>query len=208
METSFIDARIEDFTKVLASKAPVPGGGGASALAAGLGISLAAMVGNLTAGKPKYAEHEEEVQQLLAQLEALRARALELVDEDALSFAPLAAAYGIPKADPQRPAIMEKALADACVVPLQIMELAAQGIMINRRMAQIGSRLAVSDAAAGAAICKSAMEAASLNVFINCKSMTDREAAAALDAKARACLDNYGPLAQQVFDDVLAQLRG
>lgn len=88
------------FLDALASKAPVPGGGGASALAGALGAALCTMVGNYTVGKQKYAAVEEDVKALMARAEDLRARLLGLVDTDAAAFEPLSRAYAIPKEDP------------------------------------------------------------------------------------------------------------
>ena len=90
------------FLDALASKAPVPGGGGASALAGALGAALCTMVGNYTVGKQKYAAVEEDVKALMARAEDLRARLLGLVDTDAAAFEPLSRAYAIPKEDPSR----------------------------------------------------------------------------------------------------------
>ena len=89
-----IDRTVADFTQELASPAPVPGGGGASALAAAIGISLGDMVGELTVGKKRYADVEEDIRGLMERSQALRLRFLELVDGDAEAFAPLAKAYG------------------------------------------------------------------------------------------------------------------
>ena len=89
-----IDRTVADFTQELASPAPVPGGGGASALAAAIGISLGDMVGELTVGKKRYADVEEDICGLMERSQALRLRFLELVDGDAEAFAPLAKAYG------------------------------------------------------------------------------------------------------------------
>ena len=61
----FIEHTVTSFTEVLASPAPVPGGGGASALAAAIGIALGDMVGELTVGKKKYADVEEEINGLV-----------------------------------------------------------------------------------------------------------------------------------------------
>ena len=80
---SFQHTDIHEFNEILASKAPVPGGGGASALAASLGAALGSMVANLTVGKKKYAGYEAELSELLADLESLRIRAEELIDADA-----------------------------------------------------------------------------------------------------------------------------
>ena len=115
-----IDQTVTAFTEQLASPAPVPGGGGASALAAAIGISLGDMVGELTVGKKRYADVEEDIRSLMERAQALRLRFLELVDADAEAFAPLAKAYGIPKDDPTRAQVMENALKVACSVPMDI----------------------------------------------------------------------------------------
>ena len=109
-----IEKTVTAFTEELASPAPVPGGGGASALAGAIGISLGDMVGELTTGKKKYADVEEDIQALMKRAQALRVKLLGFVDGDAEAFAPLAKAYGIPKDDPTRDAVMESALQVAC----------------------------------------------------------------------------------------------
>ena len=86
----------EDFLDVLASKEPVPGGGGAAALVGAVGVALGHMVGALTVGKKKYADVQEDILALNARAEALRARLVELVEEDARAFEPLSRAYGLP----------------------------------------------------------------------------------------------------------------
>lgn len=191
-----------EFTRVLASKAPTPGGGGAAALVGAVGASLGAMVVNLTLGKPKYAEFEEEMQENLTKLEALRLRLLDLVEGDAKGFAPLAAAYAIPKEDPNRAEILEKATLTACEAPLLLMSLLCQTIETVESVAAHGSRLAVSDAGCAAACCRAALESASLNVFINTKSLRDRTAAETLNGRASRMLGEFVPRAQAVFDAV------
>ena len=203
-----IDTTVADFTKELASSAPVPGGGGASALAAAIGISLGDMVGELTVGKKRYADVEEDVRRLMERSQALRIRFLELVDADAEAFAPLAKAYGIPKEDPHRSQIMEEALRTACSVPMDIMRACAEAIDIIGEFAAKGSKLAISDAGCGAILCKAAMQAASLNVFINTKSMQDRDFAASLEEEADALLAKYTALGDTVYETVVNKLRG
>ena len=202
-----IDKTVAAFTEELASPAPVPGGGGASALAAAIGVSLGDMVGELTVGKKKYADVEEEIQSLMARAQALRIRFLELVDADAAAFAPLAKAYGIPKEDPNRAQIMEEALKTACSVPMDIMRACAEAIDIIEEFAAKGSKLAVSDAGCGAILCKAAMQAAALNVFINTKSMKDLSCRAALEEEADALLTKYTDLGDTIYESVANSLR-
>ena len=202
-----IDKTVAAFTEELASPAPVPGGGGASALAAAIGVSLGDMVGELTVGKKKYADVEEEIQSLMARAQALRIRFLELVDADAAAFAPLAKAYGIPKEDPNRAQIMEEALKTACSVPMDIMRACAEAIDIIEEFAAKGSKLAVSDAGCGAILCKAAMQAAALNVFLNTKSMKDLSCKAALEEEADALLTKYTDLGDTIYESVANSLR-
>ena len=203
----FIDKTITEFMSELASAAPVPGGGGASALAGAVGISLGDMVGELTTGKKKYAAVEEDIQRLMREAKEIRDEFLRLIDADAEAFAPLAAAYGIPKDNPDRESIMEEALKNGAAVPMDIMRTCGKALDIIKEFASKGSRLAVSDAGCAAACCKAAMNSASLNVFINTKSMKDRAYADSLNAEADELLEKYNALADEVFGQVAGSLR-
>ncbi|MCL2366148.1 MAG: cyclodeaminase/cyclohydrolase family protein [Oscillospiraceae bacterium] len=202
-----IDSKCKDFVEVLASKAAVPGGGSASALAGGIGMALGTMVGSLTVGKKKYADVETEIIDVMKKAEAIQNELLHLVDLDAINFEPLANAYGIPKDDPNRGQIMEDALRTACAVPLDIMRLSAKAIELQKIFADKGSALAVSDAGVGVVICKAALQGASLNVFINAQAMTDKNYASSLEAEADALLGKYCAMADEIFDSVVKKLR-
>ena len=115
---SFLDMTSSKFIEELASKNSVPGGGGAAAVAGAMGAALAAMVCNLTVGKNKYAHVEEDVQKILDRVDVLKDELLQMADEDAEYFKPLANAYKIPKDDPNRDAVMEEGLRTACSTPL------------------------------------------------------------------------------------------
>ncbi|MDR0889279.1 MAG: cyclodeaminase/cyclohydrolase family protein [Oscillospiraceae bacterium] len=195
-----------EFLAALASNAPTPGGGGAAALVGAVGMALGNMVGNLTVGKKTYAAVEDEIKQLLSRCDALQKDLLDMVAQDAACFAPLAKAYGISKDDPTRPLVLEQALAVACSAPLRIMELCCEAIAQIRVFAEKGSRMAVSDAGCAAVICKAALQSASLNVFINTKSMQNREAAEARNLRAKAMLDEYCAMADEIFTAVRAKL--
>lgn len=199
------------FIEKLASSAPTPGGGGASALVGAVGMALGHMVGSLTVGKPKYAQYEEELHQLMAQAQTLQGQLLALIDADAAAFAPLAAAYGLPKETPEqqqhKAQVMAQVLKDAAAVPLAIMEACCQAILLHERFAACGSALVISDVGCGVICCKAALQAASLNVFINTKAMADRDDATRIEAQAQAMLDEYLPLADQIFQTVEGRCR-
>lgn len=203
----FEDKKINEFTEVLASKEAVPGGGGASALVGSIGMALGNMVGSLTIGKKKYADVEEDIQALMTEGENLRIELLSMMDKDAEAFAPLAKAYGIPKDDPSRDEVMEKALDVACQAPMDIMRTVCKALDVIKEFAAKGSALAISDAGVGAVCCKAALQGASLNVFINTKSMKDRAKAEALEAEANEMLDKYCRLADEVYAVVVERIK-
>lgn len=192
------------FVEVLASSAPAPGGGGAAALVGAIGTALGNMVGSLTVGKKKYADVEAEIIALKEKCDALQTELLDQVEADDKGFVPLAKAYGIPKDDPNRDAILEEATITACAVPMHIMELCCQALEYVAVFAAKGSRLAVSDAGCAAVCCKAGLQAASLNVFINTKSLKNRTVAQDLNAKANGMLDKYCALADEIFASVRA----
>ncbi len=201
-DTTFVDD--------LASSAPTPGGGGASAYAGAVASALASMVGNLTVGKKKYAEVEDETRDALARLASVRGRLLELIDEDARAFTPLARAYCMPKGTPDeaaaKEAALQEALVGACEVPLAIME---QCVLVVREcdfLARKGSRLAVSDAGAAVALACAATHAASLNVRINTASMGDEELAEKYRERMDALLESADACAGSVYDYVVQEL--
>lgn len=208
MSDKLIHKSCEEFSQVLASRAATPGGGGAAALVGAFGTALCSMAGNLTLGRKKYAAVEDDVRRMLAEGERIQTRLLELVDEDAQAFEPLSKAYSIPKDDPTRESVMLKVTVDACQAPLAIMEYTCQAIELLEEMLVKGSAMLVSDVGCGAICCRAALESASLNIYINTKTLSDREIAAELERKADHMLETYIPRAEAVAREVTTRLRG
>lgn len=199
MDSRFIDD--------LASSAPTPGGGGASAFVGAVAAALASMVGELTVGKARYADVEAEMLGSLGRLAILRSRLLALVDEDAEAFKPLAAAYRMPGGTDAeveaKEAAIQAALAGASDVPMAIMQACLDVLHECDFVAHNGSRLAISDAGACAMIAKAAACAASLNVFINANSMAD----AALAERYRNSASSLVGDASELSESVCAYVR-
>ena len=199
------------WTEALASKAPVPGGGGASALGGALGAALGQMVVNLTVGKKRYAAVEEEMQEHLAALKKLQEDLLGLADQDAEVFAPLAEAYGMPAETKEQKAkkerVMEERLA-ASLVPLQMMEKASEVLDILKELEKKGSRMAVSDVGVAVQFARAALLGAVMNVYINTKSMKNRERADELNRRAQKLTRTGVQKADEVYSRVLESLGG
>ena len=202
---------IEGFLEVLSSKEPVPGGGGASALAGAPGNALGQMVANLTIGKKKYADVEAEIKELLGRMQKLQAAFVTLADRDAQVFAPLAQCYSLPSLTEEEKAykekVMEERLLDASFVPLEIMEHAVAMLGILEILGDKGSRLAVSDVGVGVQFIRASLLGAVMNVYINTKSMKNREKAEELNARAGQLIEEGTAWADRIYAKVLDQLR-
>lgn len=205
------DLTVSAFLEELSSKKPTPGGGGAAALAGAQGVALGEMVINLTLGKKKYADVEEEMQRLLVKLEEIKKEFLRLADEDARVFAPLAAAYGLPSGTEEekkhKEAVLETHLLSASLVPKAVMEQALEAIAVMDILAHKGSRLAVSDVGVGVSFLRSALLGAKMNVSINTKFMKQREIARQLDQEAKTLAETGIRLSDEIYAGVEAALK-
>jgi methenyltetrahydrofolate cyclohydrolase len=192
------------FLDVLASKAPVPGGGGAAAMGGAIGMALSNMVGNLTVGKKKYADVEGEVKELLEKGTSIIEELKALVDKDAEVFEPLSKAYSLPKDTPEQAAhkekVMEECSIEACSVPLEIIRKSHEGIKIHERMGQIGSKLAISDVGCGVVFLKAALISGQLNVLINLGAIKDEK----FVSEANEEMNRLVKEGSKIADDTLA----
>ncbi|MCR5329790.1 MAG: cyclodeaminase/cyclohydrolase family protein [Lachnospiraceae bacterium] len=198
---------VSEFARQLSEKVPVPGGGGASALAAALAAALGSMAANYTIGKKKYAMYEDDVKELLSTADKLRLKLLELVEEDAKAFEPLSKAYVIPKDDPGREQALQSATLNAAYTPLDIMDACADVIDVLDELVEKCSRLVLSDVGCGAILAGAALRAAAMNVFVNTTALTDRSKAEELELTAERLLDDYLPLADVIAETVTADIR-
>lgn len=198
---------MEDFLKKLASSAPTPGGGGASALIGSIGCCLGLMVANLTTGKKKYAQYQEKIEEYIEKLTALNEILLADIDKDAEAFKPLAAAYSMDKSTPGYDDIMEKATLDAAVAPLEIARDIYELVPVLEDLSYMGSKLAISDVAVGAAAVMAALRGVVMNVYINTGSLRDREKASILDAEADRLVADGCKRLDAVYDKIQSGLR-
>ncbi len=207
---SMLDKSCKDFNDVLASKAPVPGGGGAAAMGGAIGMALSNMVGNLTIGKKKYADVEDEVKELVAKGSEIIAELESLVDKDAEVFEPLSKAYGLPRSTPEeieyKQKTMEECCKTACSVPMEIMRKAYEGIKIHERMGQIGTMIAISDVGCGVAFMKAALVSGSLNVIINLNAIKDQDFVEKTREEMDRLLKDGKRIADETFDLVVSKL--
>jgi formiminotetrahydrofolate cyclodeaminase len=201
-----LDISCNEFIDQLSSKSPVPGGGGASAYVGSIGMSLGSMVGNLTVGKKKYADVQDDIEILLEKsliiIEALKA----LAEKDAEVFYPLSQAYGLPQNTDDEKKLKEieiqKVLYDATIVPLEIARQCLKAIEVHEEYAKKGTRIAISDAGVGVVFCKSAIMGAKLNVLINTKIMKDKNLKESIEKEIQEIVNSGSEKADKVYNYV------
>lgn len=212
MGYDFKEKTIAEFTAELASKTSVPGGGGAAALVASVGVALSSMAAAFTVGKPRYAEVNADMERILSECEDLRREALMLMDRDAEAFEPMSQVYKMPKdTEEQRQAkasAMEACLKDAAAVPMELMELCCRGIELSHEVSRKGSEMLISDAGCSAAALLGALRSAYLNVLINTSSMKDRACAERIEARAEELYGRGTEQAEAVYEAVLERIKG
>ncbi len=167
------------FLDELASSSPAPGGGSVAALAGALGAALTSMVCNLTIGKKKYMDVEEDMTKILKDAEDLRAQFTTLIDKDTDAFNKVMEAFGLPKENDAQKALRGAAITaatkEATMVPLEVMKHCIDGLALAQKVAANGNKNSVSDAGVSALMLHAGCEAAALNVRINLNSLSDSD---------------------------------
>lgn len=201
------ERQVDDFTQVLASDAPAPGGGSAAALAGAVGAALTAMVCTLTAGRKKYAEHEAFVLGVQAEAEALRAQFIDVMDRDTEAFLVISRAYGMPKATDEEKAERSKAiqagLVECIKTPMEMMELSLRTVQLTDSLLGRFNTSSASDLGVGALSLRTAVQGAWLNVLINIGSLKDRELAEHYRSKGEKLVQQVLELSDHVYETVL-----
>lgn len=175
--TEIKDTAIEPFLDQLASSAATPGGGSAAAILGGMGAALVSMVCNLTIGKKKYADVEDDMKEVMAKAEDLRHRMTAMIQDDVRAFDTVMGAYGMPKdTDDEkaaRSAAIQDALKMATEVPIRCCHLAREVIDLSLIASEKGNINVISDAGVGVLSAYAALRSAALNVYINAKMISD-----------------------------------
>ena len=206
-----LDYSCEKFIDELGTKAPVPGGGSASALVAAIGMALGTMVGELTTGKKKYQEYEAEISNLIYRSKELTEELKTAVARDVEAFEPLSRAYTLPSVTEEDKRAKNRAvqacLVDAAAAPMELAELCVKALRILDSYSLIGSRLAISDVGVGTALCEAALKGARLNVLINLRLMDDEEKRLELLKKIDSLTDTGMHLAEMTYARVEKELK-
>lgn len=200
------DLTLNKFSELTSSSDPVPGGGGVCGAVSALAASLAQMVINLSNGKKLYLQYTDEYNELINELEDLRIKLLDSINEDAKCFEPLAKAYKMPKDDPNYDTEMERCLKLAASSPFNILKLTTRIIEIDERLAKIGTKISISDAATSVKLCDGVLYGAYINVLVNTRLMKDKDYANDLNTKALNLVNDYSAKANNTFNRIIERL--
>lgn len=206
-EAKLTELSCADFTAALAARTATPGGGGAAALAGALGMALGSMAAAFTRGKRAFAHAEADLARILDEADAIRVRLVELVDADADAYAGFTRAHALAATDPLRPQVLEAATTAAAFVPIETMRQCARALELLEELEPITSAFLISDVGCGATLAAAALRAASLNVFVNTRSLSDHAHASELEREADRLLDTYVPRADALADRVAERIR-
>ena len=192
-----------NFTNRLAAREPVPGGGGAAALIGALAAALCSMAGNYSTDKKSAEGHEEELRAAIDKAEELRMRLLALVDADAEAFAPLAAAWKLPK-DEVGKAALQQATLDACIAPMDMLQSCAELVPALETIRRYGAKSLQSDVGCAASALAAALECAGMNLLVNTRLLDD---GMVMEHQLFQLLDSAVPRAKSITRGVMDELR-
>ena len=197
---------INQYVELLASNAPAPGGGSASALSGAQGAALVAMVARLTIGRPKYAEFEEVCEAAAQRADALQQELLGTINRDTEAYNKVSAAYKLPKETDEQKAARRAAIAEATLgatqVPFETMNLAFEVLEAAQTIAGKSNPNAASDLGVGALNLLSCVRGAWLNVRINIDGVKDEQARERFLAEGEMLESRAAALADEIYASV------
>ena len=206
-----IDKKVSNFLDELASNSPTPGGGSVAALAGALGAGLISMVGNLTVGKKKYEDLEEDIKKILSFSEKLRYELSQLIEEDVKVFNNFMATYKMPKETEDEKKVrvekIQESLIEAAKVPLKVACKCLDILSLSKEVAEKGNINVVSDAGVAVLMAEAALESAILNVTINLRMIKDEKVRTELSSSIKEILLKEKGQKEKVLEIVKQKIR-
>lgn len=206
-----IDDSIRNYLDEIASSSPTPGGGNVSAFSGAAACSLGIMVCNLTIGKKKYADVEEEMKDIKFELAVAKEEFLNLAEKDNQAFEKVMESFKLPKdTDEQkkeRSSRIEAATLGAAEVPAEVLKNCNKLISLFQSLAEKGNQNSVSDTGVAASLISTAAEGAFLNVLINCSSLSNQTVAQEILKKNEIMLEEVKEQGSAINSEIRKKLR-
>lgn len=201
---------VAGFIDELASNSPAPGGGSVSALNGAIAAALTSMVGNLTIGKKKYADVEDEMREIVSKVTEIQQELLEAVDKDTDAFNVVFAAFKWPKETEEekaaRSAEIQRGTKIAADVPMSVAEKAAKLMPLIEKVIMKGNQNSITDACCAMMACRYAVIGALLNVRINLSSIKDQDFVKEHADRAAELEKTVNETEQRILDHVYQNL--
>ncbi|MDR3628541.1 MAG: cyclodeaminase/cyclohydrolase family protein [Ignavibacteriaceae bacterium] len=202
---------LKNYLDELSSNSPTPGGGNVSALCGVLASSLGVMVCNLTIGKKKYLEFEQEAKDLILILEAFKNDFLTLADKDNLSFDKVMEAFKLPKESDEQKTLrkeaIDKATMEAAIVPADVINKCKDLLPMLELIAEKGNQNSLSDAGVAISLTSTAAEGAFLNVAINCSGLSNQTEAAEFLKNAESIYEDIKKKKNQIISKIILKMK-
>jgi formiminotetrahydrofolate cyclodeaminase len=205
-----IDDSIRNYLDEISSSSPTPGGGNVSAFSGAVASSLGIMVSNLTIGKKKYADVEEEMKDIKFELSVAKEEFLNLAEKDNQAFDKVMQSFKLPKDTDEQKKIrsesIEAATLEAAEAPAEVLKYCGKIIPLFQTLAEKGNQNSVSDSGVAAALISTAAEGAFLNVLINCSSLSNQTVAREILKKNEIILGEVKELSSNIIFKIRKQL--
>jgi len=197
---------IDDFLARLSSSDPTPGGGALAALSGAMAAAMLAMVCNLTIGRPRFAEVENEVRELLSRCEDLQRQLLKLADADAEAYLGVRDAYRLGRdTDAEqkiRAAAIEESMHRATEVPVD--SARASGVVLDLAViaARITNPVALGDVAVATHLALGAARGVADQARMNLSTLKDESFVSRMSQQIRRIMEEADVAAAQSLEDV------
>ena len=201
----------QEYFSELSSESPAPGGGNAAAIAGALGASLAAMVCNLTIGKKKYSDVENEMTDLKQKFLEYQKKFIELSLKDNDAFNKVMNTMKLQNDTEEHRELrlqnIEKATYGAIEIPAEVMKSCADILPLIKIIIEKGNKNSLSDAGVAASLLASSARSAYLNILINCASLKNQTIAVEIRKQADVLIDDITTFSEILIRQVIRSLQ-
>lgn len=206
-----ISKTLGQYFEELSSNSPTPGGGNVAALCGVLSASLGTMVCNLTIGKKKYADVEQEISTVKSALETYKEKFISLGAKDNEAFDKVMDAFKLPKDDDEQKALrtqkIDEATFAAAEVPDEVVKTCKELLPFIKIISNKGNQNSLSDAGVAALLISTAAQGAYLNVLINCMSLKNQTLAAEVLKSAEIRTDEIKKESELIVENIKRRLQ-
>ena len=191
-----VDLSVEEFSQVLGSDSPAPGGGSVAALSGTLGADLVSMVCRLSISKKGFESFESELEEIFDNAQTLSKSLLKRIDLDTEAFNGVMAGFKMPKeTDDEKAArrdAVQAAYKEAVQSPLGIARECLAVLTLAENLGGKSNPNTLSDLGVASQQAYAGLAGAIMNVNINLPSIKDRDFVDATLSETSTFLEDGG----------------